>query len=133
VGAAGLKVLLDTHALLWWLADHPSLSRRAWSVISLTRNQVIVSAASVWEIAIKANAGKLVVPDTLLTDFIGVLAREGFDPLSITPEHAIRAGNLPGPHHDHFDRMLIAQAQIESLAIIGKDAFFDKYGVNRVW
>lgn len=128
-----MKVLLDTHALLWWLADHPSLSRRAWSVISLTRNQVIVSAASVWEIAIKANAGKLVVPDTLLTDFIGVLAREGFDPLSITPEHAIRAGNLPGPHHDPFDRMLIAQAQIESLAIIGKDAFFDKYGVNRVW
>ncbi|MGC8541298.1 MAG: type II toxin-antitoxin system VapC family toxin [Phycisphaerae bacterium] len=128
-----MKALLDTHCLICWLIDHPSLSQRARHTISLTSNQLYVSAASAWEIAIKVRAGKLKVPEYLLTDFSGTLEREGFDSLAMTINHAVHAGELPGDHHDPFDRMLIAQAHIESMAIIGKDKIFDQYGVDRIW
>ncbi len=133
MGAGILKVLLDTHVLIWWLADHPSLSKKASHTISLPTNRLFVSAASAWEIAIKVRANKLTVPESLLTDFSGVLMQAGFDPLPMNIAHAMCAGKLPGKHRDPFDRMLIAQAQIESMAIIGKDVIFDHYGINRIW
>ncbi|MGC9260173.1 MAG: type II toxin-antitoxin system VapC family toxin [Phycisphaerae bacterium] len=128
-----MKVLLDTHALIWWLADHPALSKQASHAISLSTNRVFVSAASAWEIAIKVRAKKLTVPEALLADFSGVLTQAGFDPLPMNIAHAMCAGKLPGEHRDPFDRMLIAQAQIESMALIGKDVSFDHYGINRIW
>jgi PIN domain nuclease of toxin-antitoxin system len=104
-----MRALLDTHTLLWWLSDDPSLSNRARSVISQTRNVGIVSAASAWEIATKVRLGKLSSAAELTADFVAYLELEGFELLSISSDHAIRAGLLPGPHKDPFDRMLIAK------------------------
>jgi PIN domain nuclease of toxin-antitoxin system len=128
-----LRALLDTHALLWWLADDPALSRPAKNFISETKNAVIVSAASAWEIATKVRLGKLPSGAELAADFVGYLEQEGFELLSISSDHAIRAGLLPGPHKDPFDRMLVAQSQAEHLPIISNDPVFDAYGVRRIW
>ncbi|MGB2636941.1 MAG: type II toxin-antitoxin system VapC family toxin [Candidatus Acidiferrum sp.] len=128
-----MRALLDTHTLLWWLSDDPSLSNRARSVISQTKNIGIVSAASAWEIATKVRLGKLLSAAELAADFVGYLEREGFELLSISMDHAMRAGLLPGPHKDPFDRMLIAQAQAENIPILSNDMVFDSYGVRRIW
>ena len=127
-----MKLLLDTHALLWWLQGGSDMSRRASDVIQSQENSVIVSAATAWEIAIKAQQGKLHAAP-LLSDFAGELADEAFLELPILSHHAIRAGLLPGAHKDPFDRMLIAQAQSENLTILSKDKRFDGYGVRRIW
>lgn len=128
-----MQLLLDTHALLWWLADDPALSKRARTAIANTDNLVIVSAASVWEIATKVRLGKLPTAGDLAADFDGHLDRQGFQVPPIPSEHAIRAGLLPGEHKDPFDRMLIAQAQAENLALVSNEAAFDSYGVRRIW
>lgn len=128
-----MHILLDTHALLWWLADDPGLSRRARSSIATTDNTVLVSAASAWEIATKVRLGKLPTAADLAADFAGHLEREGFQVLPISGEHAIRAGLLPGGHKDPFDRMLIAQSQAENLALVSNETVFDSYGVRRIW
>jgi PIN domain nuclease of toxin-antitoxin system len=127
-----VKVLLDTHVLLWWLEGASKLSRRARNIIQNQETTVLVSAVSAWEIAIKSEAGKLEAAP-LLTDFSKELEREGFAELPIFAHHAIRAGILKGPHRDLFDRMLIAQAQAESVPVISKDKLFDDYGVRRIW
>lgn len=128
-----MDILLDTHTLLWWLADDPALSKRARSAIANTANTVLVSAASAWEFATKARLGKLPTALDLAADFVAYLERESFRTLAISPDHAIRAGLLPGPHRDPFDRMLIAQAQAENLTLISNEAVFNSYGVRRVW
>jgi len=128
-----VRALLDTHALLWWLSDDPALSRSARKFIAETRNSAIVSAASAWEIATKVRLGKLPSAADLAADFVGYLEREGFESLPISPGHAIRAGLLPGPHKDPFDRMLIAQAQAENMPLVTNDLVFDSYGVRRIW
>jgi PIN domain nuclease of toxin-antitoxin system len=128
-----VRALLDTHTLLWWFSDDPSLSSLARQFTADIENFAIVSAASAWEIAIKVRLGKLPGAAGLVDDFVSYLEREGFDPLPITLDHAIRAGLLPGFHKDPFDRMLIAQAQAESLPIISNDEIFDEYGVRRIW
>ncbi len=128
-----MRALLDTHALLWWLSDDPSLSKRARAFVSQTENAVIVSSACAWEIATKVRLGKLASAGELTGDFMGYLEREGFETLSISTQHAIRAGLLPGPHKDPFDRMLIAQAQAENLPVLSNDRVFDDYGVRRIW
>lgn len=128
-----MQVLLDTHALLWWLSDDAKLSRRARTVIGTTSNTVFVSAASAWEIATKVRLGKLPTGAELASDFEGQLEREGFLSLQISVEHAVRAGFLPGGLRDPFDRMLIAQAQAENLQIVSKEELFDGYGVRRLW
>lgn len=127
-----MKVLLDTHALLWWLESPEKLSRRAKRTIEDQGNTVLVSAACAWEIAIKSRAGKLQAGD-LITDFAAELEQEGFTELPILAAHAVRAGLLEGPLKDPFDRMLIAQAQAENLSVISKDTWFDEYAVRRVW
>lgn len=128
-----MQLLLDTHTLLWWLADDPALSRRARTAVANTENTVLVSAASAWEIATKVRLGKLAGAAGLAADFAGYLDREGFQVLAITGEHAIRAGLLPGGHKDPFDRMLIAQAQAGHLTLVSNEVVFDSYGVRRIW
>jgi len=128
-----VRALLDTHTLLWWLSDDPALSRPARKFIAEIKNSAIVSAASAWEIATKVRLGKLPTAVDLAADFVGYLEREGFELLPISPDHGIRAGLLPGPHKDPFDRMLIAQAQAESMPVVSNDLVFDSYGVRRIW
>jgi PIN domain nuclease of toxin-antitoxin system len=128
-----VQTLLDTHALLWWLSDDSSLTKKVRRIIAETENVVFVSAASAWEVATKVRLGKLPTATGLAADFAGHLEREGFQELAISSEHAIRAGLLPGPHKDPFDRMLIAQAQAENMPIVSNEAIFDQYGVRRLW
>lgn len=128
-----MRLLLDTHTLLWWLADDPALSGSARKLIARPSNAVLVSAASAWEIATKVRLGRLPGASDLAGDFGGYLSRERFDSLAISAEHAIRAGLLPGPHKDPFDRLLIAQAQSENLPIVSVDSAFDDYKVRRLW
>ena len=113
-----MRALFDTHALLWWLSDDPALTRAARKIIAETQNTLMVSAASAREIATKVRLGKLPTAADLVSEFSGQMEREGFQLLAISAEHAIRAGLLPGPHKDPFDRMLIAQSQAENIPII---------------
>lgn len=128
-----LQLLLDTHALLWWYAGDRRLSTRARRAIGDTANEVLVSAASAWEIATKERLGKLDDTRALTSDFVEWLAQEKFSQLSITFDHALRAGQLPGPLRDPFDRMLIAQASVETLLLVSNEAVFDQYGIRRYW
>jgi PIN domain nuclease of toxin-antitoxin system len=102
-------------------------------MIAASSNSILVSAASAWEIGTKVRLGKLPGAENLAADLAGHLARERFEPLPISLEHGIRAGLLPGPHRDPFDRMLAAQSQTENLAIVSNDAIFDAYSVRRLW
>jgi PIN domain nuclease of toxin-antitoxin system len=126
------KVLLDTHALIWWLEGGGKLSPAARRVIADPEATVLVSSASAWEIAIKHHAGKFRVPD-LIRDFQGSVYQEGFVELPISIEHAVRAGTLSGKHKDPFDRVLIAQSQVEDAAIVTRDAWFRKCAVQCIW
>ena len=129
-----MRLLLDTHTLLWWTTGDPSLPERARKRIAQSKDPVVISAVSAWEIAIKVNAGRLPPGATeLIQDFEESLKQDGFRSMSITPDHAIRAGMLPGSHKDPFDRMLIAQAQAENMAVVSNELVFDSYGVTRIW
>ncbi|MBZ5522338.1 MAG: type II toxin-antitoxin system VapC family toxin [Acidobacteriia bacterium] len=128
-----MRLLLDTHTLLWWLSDDPALPPSARKLIASAGNTVMVSAASAWEIATKVRIGKLPSAADLAADFSSYLLRERFESLPVSVEHAVRAGLLPGPHRDPFDRMLIAQAQAENIPIVGDDRAFDAYRIRRLW
>ena len=128
-----MRLLLDTHTLIWWLTEDLSLPASARRLIASRNSEVLVSAVSAWEIATKVRLGRLEAAADLARDFGGYLARERFESLSISTEHGIRAGSLPGAHKDPFDRMLVAQAQIESLLIVSNDSLLDGYGVSRTW
>lgn len=128
-----MELLLDTHALLWWLAADRALGKRARTALESTSNIVLVSAASAWEIATKVRLGRLPGAEALASDFAGHIHREGFEELPISWEHATRAGLLAGAHKDPFDRMLIAQAQAENLALVSNEERFDAFGVRRIW
>ena len=128
-----MRVLLDTHAFLWWLVDSARLSRVAYRAIADEENDILVSAASAWEITTKHRLGRLPEGATAALDVAASIARQGFEGLAISVADAERAGRLPGPHRDPFDRMLIAQAQGHSLVIVSIDAAFDSYVVQRLW
>ncbi len=121
-----MNLLLDTHALLWWLDDHPSLSEGARSAIADGSNPVFVSAVVVWEIRIKQGLGKLKLP----RGFREVLDSQPFEDLPITTEHAHRVARLPLHHRDPFDRMLVAQAMTERLTIVTRDPNIARYSVR---
>ncbi|MBA3673216.1 MAG: type II toxin-antitoxin system VapC family toxin, partial [Gemmatimonadaceae bacterium] len=106
-----MRLLIDTHALLWWLAGDAQLSGRARDAIADRENMVYVSAASAWEVATKYRLGKLAGAGPLAVDFAREVETQGFTPLDITLAHGQDAGALPGPHRDPFDRMLVAQAR----------------------
>ncbi len=122
------RLLLDTHVFLWWLADDPCLGPEARTLIADSRNVVYVSAATVWEIAIKKSLGKLQAPN----DMGAIIEAEGFEPLAIDAFHAEQAGQLPPHHRDPFDRMLVAQGQAEGLSIVTHDRNIARYGVRVV-
>ena len=128
-----MRLLLDTHAFLWWLAGNRRLSRAARRAVENTSNDVVVSAASAWEITTKHRAGKLPEAEAVALDVSGSIAGQGFDELAITVADAERAGRLPGAHRDPFDRVLIAQALAHDLTVVSIDRVFDGYGVSRLW
>jgi len=128
-----MRVLLDTHALLWWLAGDRQMSGTARWIVEDEGNSVFVSAASAWEVATKHRLGKLPRAGPLATNFAGVVASQGFLELPIGLEDGQRAGSLAVAHRDPFDRMLIAQAKSHDLALISNEELFDEYGVIRIW
>ncbi|MBC7673426.1 MAG: type II toxin-antitoxin system VapC family toxin [Polaromonas sp.] len=128
-----MRLLMDTHALLWWLAGDERLSLPARDAIASRDNMVHVSAASAWEIATKHRLGKLPGAGPLAVDFAAEVIAHGFTPLHITLAHGQDAGSLPGPHRDPFDRMLIAQARTERMGLVSNEKAFDDYGVVRIW
>ncbi len=121
-----MTLLVDTHILLWWLSDDPMLPAAAREAISSPDNEVMVSAAAVWEIAIKKAVGRLEAPD----DLLDVLIANDFQTLAITAAHAVLAGVLPPHHSDPFDRMMIAQAQAGDLTLVSVDGRFPQYDVK---
>ena len=120
-----MNLILDTHVLLWWLDDSPSLPEKSRRAIANSENLIVLSAAVIWEIRIKQALGKLTIAPT----FYDVVKNERFEMLSISSDHAYAVGDLPMHHHDPFDRMIIAQAKLERLTIVTHDVFFKKYDV----
>lgn len=130
---AGLRLLLDTHALIWWLAGDEALSLHAREAISDEANAVLVSAASAMEVATKFRIGKLDGAELLARNFEAIVASQGFGELPISIHHARLAGEMNISHKDPFDRFLIAQAQAEDLVLVSNEAVFDGFGVRRLW
>ena len=128
-----MRALLDTHAFLWWLADSARLPEEARRTIADEANEVLISAASAWEIATKHRLGKLPDADLIAVDIAGAITNKGFGALPITVEDAERAGALPGPHRDPFDRILIAQSLARNLVLVSNESLFDRYCVRRLW
>ena len=128
-----MQLLLDTHAFLWWLAGSEKLSQSARQAIADEANDVLVSAASAWEIATKHRLGKLRGAEVVAQDIAGAIASQGFEELAVTVDDAGRAGELPGPLRDPFDRMLISQALARNLVLISIETPVDQYGVRRLW
>jgi PIN domain nuclease of toxin-antitoxin system len=128
-----VRLLLDTHAFLWWLDGDRRLSPKSRRAIADESNTILISAASAWEITTKARLGKLPGAMEVAADVAGCVASQGFASLDITLLHAQRAGNLTVDHRDPFDRMLIAQSQLEDVAIVTDDDVFDDYHVRRFW
>lgn len=123
------RLLVDTHAVLWWLADDPALSSAARDAIADPANEPLVSAASIWEIAVKRSLGKLDAPDDLLETVV----HEGFSWLPIGAAHAWQVRELPMHHRDPFDRLLAAQALMEGLPVVTADTRFRDYTVETRW
>lgn len=128
-----LKLLLDTHALIWWLAGDEALSPRARDAIADETNAVAVSAALAMEVATKFRLGKLPDAALLAQDFEAVVAEQGFDELAISVHHARLAGEMNIAHKDPFDRVLIAQALAEDMVLVSNEALFDGFAVKRLW
>lgn len=129
----GLRLLLDTHALIWWLAGDEALSRRAREAIGDEANSVAVSAASAMEVATKFRIGKLPDAALLAQEFEAIVAGQGFAELAITVHHARLAGEMNVAHKDPFDRLLIAQSQAEDMVLVSNEALFDGFAVQRLW
>jgi len=120
-----LRLLLDTHAALWWLSADERIGDEAARQLSDDTNQVLLSAAVVWEVAVKRSLGKLEAPP----DFVATMLTAGVQPLAVSVEHAAAVEQLPWHHRDPFDRMLVAQAGIERAAIVSRDSALRPYGV----
>jgi PIN domain nuclease of toxin-antitoxin system len=128
-----VRLLLDTHALIWWLAGDEKLSLRARDAIADEPNTVAVSAASAMEVATKHRIGKLPDAALLAQDFEAIVADQGFSELSISVRHARLAGEMGIAHKDPFDRLLIAQALAEDMVLVSNEARFDDSAVKRLW
>jgi PIN domain nuclease of toxin-antitoxin system len=126
-------LLLDTHALLWWLAEPSRLSGAASAAIAESSNQVFVSSATAWELATKVRLGKLEITEPLLSDLPCLLAAQGFELLSVDLRHGLRAGGYPQAHRDPFDRLLVAQAELESLTLVSIDAALRDFPCRLLW
>ncbi len=127
-----MRLLLDTHTLIWWLDAPASVGLRGYNFLADAQNEIFISPIVPWEIALKANKHRQ-IPHRLVTDFHQVLRTEGFTAIGIDPLHAIRSGLLPFHHRDPFDRLLAAQSIEMNVPLVSKDAVFDRYGVQRIW
>jgi len=128
-----VRILLDTHAFLWLIVDDPRLSAAARRVFLARDNEVLLSLASMWEIAIKVSLGKLRVGNGARNTIEREVTRNGLSLLPITEEHIWRVAELPFFHRDPFDRLLATQALVEGLQVVSSDTSFDAYGVKRIW
>ena len=124
-----MRLLLDTHAALWWLADDDRISDQVARYLTDDTNQVLLSAVVVWEVAIKRSLGKLDAPAGLVPTLLGA----GAQPLPVTLDHAAAVETLPWHHRDPFDRLLVAQADTDGLTIVSQDELLVPYGVSLVW
>lgn len=128
-----MKVLLDTHTLIWAKISPASLSRQVAEIMADPLNEILVSAATAWEIATKVRLGKLPGAETLERDFLEAVEDSGYTLVSIDAETALRAGRLTADHGDPFDRMLAAQALAGDIPILSKDPKLDVFGIRRLW
>jgi PIN domain nuclease of toxin-antitoxin system len=128
-----MRAMLDTHAFLWWSLDDARLSDAAREVIRDGRNEILVSVASIWEVAIKARKGKVDLPMEIDDYIDDRLKRNRWATMAVDVRHAVRAATLPMIHADPFDRVLVAQAQLESLPIVTTDAAITRYDVETIW
>jgi PIN domain nuclease of toxin-antitoxin system len=128
-----MKVLLDTHTFLWWNTEDPQLSLHAREIIADGRNEVFLSAASVWEIVIKTAKGKLILPEALAQYITSRMSLYRFRPLPVQISHAAHVYELPPHHTDPFDRLLVAQSQMESMPLVTKDEEIQRYEVKTIW
>ena len=128
-----MRALLDTHAFLWWNMDHHALSPKARAVIADASNEIFFSAASAWEIAIKASRGRLSLPDPPDAYISDRLTRHGFVVMPVLVSHATHVFELPDHHRDPFDRLLVAQAKVENLSVLSGDRALASYGIDLVW
>ena len=128
-----MRLLLDSHAFLWFVWDDPRLSPTAKRLIEDVNNDLYISVAGIWEIAIKVSSGKLNVGQELGSFLSEQMQHNRIDLLPISLPHVVRVSILPVHHKDPFDRLLIAQSLVEQIAVIGIDGVFDEYGVQRLW
>lgn len=128
-----MRLLLDTHALIWWWLDDPSLSPPARAAMAAGDHQIFVSAVAAIEIGIKVRRGKLPALREAIDDFDAAIDKDGFAPLSITTRHARDAGMLPGEHRDPFDRLIAAQGLLEDMTIVTRDPEFAAFGCKVLW
>jgi PIN domain nuclease of toxin-antitoxin system len=128
-----LKILLDTHAFLWFVLGDSRLSPQARLVVEDASNEVLISPASYWEIAIKISIGKYRLHDSYETFWRKGMDDNSFDVLPIELSHTTRLLSMPHTHRDPFDRLLVAQAIVEGIPLISSDPIFDSYGINRIW
>ena len=128
-----MRALLDTHTLLWWVTSDPQLSQPVREIITSTNNTIYLSVSSVWEIIIKANTGKLPLPEPAPQFIESCLTVNRFESLSIELPHILKIHQLPDYHRDPFDRILIAQAQIENLVLLTIDHQIKRYPVQTFW
>ena len=128
-----MRLLLDTHALLWWWTNDKQLSSTARESIAEERNTVLVSAASVWEISTKFRLGKLAIAVSALKQFHQLIEADGFEHLPVTWQHSLLAGGYPHEHRDPFDRMLAAQSEIENARLVTCDAAFSVFNTQILW
>lgn len=128
-----MRALIDTHTFLWLALDDSKLSRAVLPVVSDPANTLVFSMASAWELAIKAGRGKLQLRITLEELIIDAPNRLLLESLQIAPAHLVAVARLPEHHKDPFDRLLVAQAQVEGLPLISADAVLDAYGIRRMW
>jgi PIN domain nuclease of toxin-antitoxin system len=128
-----MRLLLDTHAFLWFIMGDSKLSTTARAAIEDPGNEKLLSVGSIWEIAIKVSLGKLALAEPFPVLIPRELSRNGFPILALSLAHAARISAMPFHHRDPFDRLLIAQAQEETLVIVSLDGNFDRYGIKRIW
>ncbi|WP_375381803.1 type II toxin-antitoxin system VapC family toxin [uncultured Sphingomonas sp.] len=128
-----MRLILDTHALLWMLQSSQRLSPRVVGLLGDPETEILVSAVSAYEICAKYTLGKLPEAAALASDFVGELAPLDLTPLAVTLARAETAGKLPMIHRDPFDRLLIAQALVERVPLVSNEALFDGFGIERIW
>lgn len=128
-----MKVLIDTHTFLWWNMDDPRLSLRAKEIIADGHNEVYLSAASVWEMVIKTARGRLILPEPPAQYISSRMSLYRFRPLPVQVSHTVHVYELPPLHNDPFDRMLIAQSQLELMPLVTMDEDIQRYELEIIW